>query len=456
MREITFHSSMELLNQGFDWAKKQAFLYVHDEGKAGKWYEAALPGRNAFCMRDVSHQAEGAAAMGLCEHTKNMLLLFAKSISKEKDYCGWWEITGDGLPCPDDYDNDNDFWYNLPGSFEVIRACYMEYLWTGDEAYITDPDFLNFYRLSCNEFVAQWDKDGDGVMEHYPEQGRRGIATYNEVDIMLKVGGDMLASQYAGYGCAAALFLAAGDTEEAGRCLDKQKYLKDQYLSVWHRADGKGFYGALMNDGTFMQEYDLEGNFLPIRFGILDGEKEMKEAIAQLAAHEPANVEGRSYYPQIFYRCGEYEKGKKYLLSLCDPALYRKEYPEVSYALVGTVTNWLMGIGADADGVVSTCSALEDQEWAALEKVSVRNTVLDVKHWGRTETVLTNLGGENIFWKAAFIGRHDYAVCGGKKCRCVWEQNAAGETISCVKVEVKAGDEVMIKIYKETEREDEG
>lgn len=42
---ITFKSSIQKLNQGFEWAKAQALSYVReDENGAGKWYEAALPG----------------------------------------------------------------------------------------------------------------------------------------------------------------------------------------------------------------------------------------------------------------------------------------------------------------------------------------------------------------------------------------------------------------------------
>src|SRR6266567_2726201 len=48
------------LQQAFDWAKEQALQYVssaHDPVMG--WYEAALPGRAAFCIRDVSHQVMG-------------------------------------------------------------------------------------------------------------------------------------------------------------------------------------------------------------------------------------------------------------------------------------------------------------------------------------------------------------------------------------------------------------
>lgn len=56
-----------------------ALSYVHDgSDPVGYWYEAALPQREAFCMRDVSHQSVGAQILGLAEHNKNMFGKFAK------------------------------------------------------------------------------------------------------------------------------------------------------------------------------------------------------------------------------------------------------------------------------------------------------------------------------------------------------------------------------------------
>lgn len=90
---LTFHSYSAKLNQGFQWAMRQALSYVHSGGDpVGYWYEAALPGRDAFCMRDVSHQSSGAAAMGFSAHNLNMAQKFAASISEGKDYCCFWEI----------------------------------------------------------------------------------------------------------------------------------------------------------------------------------------------------------------------------------------------------------------------------------------------------------------------------------------------------------------------------
>jgi hypothetical protein len=66
--KITFTSDDPVLVKGFDWAKRQAMVYVHrGNDPVGHWYEAALPGRSAFCMRDVSHQLVGAQMLGLAE-----------------------------------------------------------------------------------------------------------------------------------------------------------------------------------------------------------------------------------------------------------------------------------------------------------------------------------------------------------------------------------------------------
>ena len=105
--DLQFDSSNQKLTEAFHWAKEKALSYAHDASDpVGYWYEAALPDREAFCMRDVSHQAIGAEILGLGKHNYNMFLKFAKNISKEKDYCTYWEINRYDKPAPVDYEND--------------------------------------------------------------------------------------------------------------------------------------------------------------------------------------------------------------------------------------------------------------------------------------------------------------------------------------------------------------
>src|SRR5215471_13472225 len=63
--QLDFDTSDANLNTAFAWARRQALAYAFRGDPVGDWYEAALPGRQAFCMRDVSHQAMGAHALGL-------------------------------------------------------------------------------------------------------------------------------------------------------------------------------------------------------------------------------------------------------------------------------------------------------------------------------------------------------------------------------------------------------
>jgi len=134
--KVSFISSNIELNKSFNRAKQKALSFAHDDSDAvGKWYEAALPSREAFCMRDVSHMAIGAEILGLSEHNLNMFLKFAQNISKEKDYCSYWEINRYNKPAPVDYENDKDFWYNLPANFDVIFNAGRLFQWTGKREY---------------------------------------------------------------------------------------------------------------------------------------------------------------------------------------------------------------------------------------------------------------------------------------------------------------------------------
>src|SRR5690606_24671108 len=170
---IDFSCSDPKLTQAFQWAKEQALAYAFEGDPVGKWYEAALPGREAFCMRDTAHQATGAHFLGLAEHTYNMLYKFAVNISPSRDWCSFWEIDRHDRPAPVDYTDDADFWYNLPANFDVLDCCYRQYCWTGDRRYLEHPVFLEFYDRTVDDYVRTWDRDGDGFPEWYPEYGRQ-------------------------------------------------------------------------------------------------------------------------------------------------------------------------------------------------------------------------------------------------------------------------------------------
>src|SRR5438045_3324675 len=70
---ITFSTSDKKIQQAFDWASAMALKYRgNPKDKVGPWYEAALPSREAFCMRDVSHQSIAAEILGMSAENENM------------------------------------------------------------------------------------------------------------------------------------------------------------------------------------------------------------------------------------------------------------------------------------------------------------------------------------------------------------------------------------------------
>jgi hypothetical protein len=68
----------------FEWARRQALAYAFHGDSVGDWYEAALPGRQGFCMRDTAHQCMGAHFLGLDDATHNMLRKFSENISARR------------------------------------------------------------------------------------------------------------------------------------------------------------------------------------------------------------------------------------------------------------------------------------------------------------------------------------------------------------------------------------
>src|ERR1700739_2211597 len=163
---VSFTSSDKKIEQAFKWAKDMALQYRGNPADpSGPWYEGALPTRTAFCMRDISHQCIGGEILGMSRENFNMFTLFASNISASKDWCSYWEINKWGKAAPEDYRNDNAFWYNLPANFDVLYASWRLYLWTGDERYINDAASYNFQEKTVKEYVYKWVLTPDSLLK---------------------------------------------------------------------------------------------------------------------------------------------------------------------------------------------------------------------------------------------------------------------------------------------------
>ena len=354
---VQFHCSDDRLNAGFAWAKKRALACVHRADPVGGWFEAALPGRQAFCMRDTAHQSAGAAALGLMDVTKNMLAKFAGSIAESRDFCGYWEIDRRGRPAPVDYVSDADFWYNLPANFDILDACLRQYLWTADEDYLTGEDFTRFYDLTMTAYTQRWDRDGDGILERAPDGSRRGIGSYDEEHSLreAEVMSDMPAVQALGCDLYASLLRLRGEPERALEYAAKAARLRAVLAEKWWDESSRRLYKARFPGGRMVHARpdrqsgadrppDPAASHMALYFGGLDDPRKLALELDAAAGIQKINVEGLTYLPGLFYRYGQVERAHAFLQRLVHPRLPRRRYPEVSFCIISTLAEGLMGI----------------------------------------------------------------------------------------------------------------
>jgi hypothetical protein len=442
---IAFASDDQALVNGFAWAKQQAMAYVfRGNDPVGAWYEAALPGRSAFCMRDVSHQLVGAQLLGLADINKNLLSKFAAAVAESRDWCGYWEINKWNRPAPVDYTSDADFWYNLPANFDVIDACYRAWLWTGDSAYLNDPVFVNFYLKSLNEYVRRWDPDGDGLMEGTSQEPRRrGLSSYNEEQFG-RVGIDLLAGQYIGNLRFAAMLQVRGKRGEAREYLHRAETIRSKLNTDWWDPAKRLYHHYIRYDGTWLDDEQMMAFLL--RWDVVPAGRASPVIDHLFRVLPRTGVEMTSYLPLETYRYGDAEAAHKLLLKLVSPDLKRREYPEVSYAALEAFAMGLMGIkpGA-APGTITTLSRLTpDTHWAELDHVPVWDGEVNLRHDGRSQSTLRNLSGKTIAWEARFFSSKPQLRVNGVVHRGYKGQDEVGRSTIAAKVKVKAGEKCTV------------
>lgn len=398
---ISFLTSDRMWNEGFAWAKEQALAYSHEGDLVGKWYEAALPGRQAFCMRDVAHHAKGAEALGLREHTKNMLLRFAQGIAESRQYCSFWEIDRDYRPCPADYESDQDFWYNLPANFDVMDACYRMYCMTGDRDYLLQSDFLRFYRMTVEEYAKWWDRDGDGLLERRYPDARLGIPSYCEDSCFSRAQAliDLLAIEIRGYRSAEAIFRCGEDKERSAHCHEMACKLEEMLLGPWWDEERQQFYQVKDEDGT-LRHSDGIGHSLSLSYYqvLQDGDR-LERHLDGLheAGLKGVNVESLSHYPVLFYRNGDPERGAYWLKELISPGLFRREYPEVSYGAIEAYIYEMAGLRPNGpEASMEIVPKLPDGiTWFEIKNIPFLEGECDVS-WREGSLSVTNRTGRPI------------------------------------------------------------
>jgi len=404
---IQVTSSDPRLSKRFQEAKSRARQAIHSGGAVGDWYDAYGDSVGvAFNMRDVAHDASGAVQLGLRRQNRSMMRLLISSIAASRDWAGFWEMTPGGQPLRTDYRTDQDFRYCLPANFDLMVACYRQYLWTGDAAYLSRP-FLDFYRHTIEEYVHAWDRDGDGTMASSPDRGLRGIPSYNQLPPRTLTGADLIAAQYAGYLAFAGLAERLGGTAPeffrlAENARGKAASLRTRFNSEWWSPHLGRYYSAVLANGTFYSGYIAESYIFALRFELVEPGKKADATLDMLEARKPPNLQGSSYIPGVLFQYGRNKAAYGTLLELSDPDY--AALPEMSFAIVDAVTSGLEGISPDVPrGIIATCSHLpNDVEFVTLGGVPAGPNLITVHHESTTLTRLTNQAGPPVQWKASF------------------------------------------------------
>ncbi|HVW60226.1 MAG TPA: hypothetical protein VHC48_09335, partial [Puia sp.] len=406
---VTFYSTDTAVANAFTWAKAMALHYRARPGDpVGPWYESALPPRDAFCMRDVSHQCIGAEILGMHGENRNMFSKFTGDISPSKDWCTYWEIDKTGGPSPSDYRNDREFWYNLPANFDVLDACWRTYLWTGDSTYVKDAVFKNFYDRTVHEYIRKWILEPDSLLIRpaYPNAPApfniedafhrcRGLPSYSEGVPNLKMGVDLLGALYRGLVSYATMVKENGDPHMAAAYLKKAKAYQDRIDADWWDEHAGLYRTHYTNDHQFGK---AEGETFLLWFDALKDAARKKRTIEHLMTLD-LNVENLSYLPLQYYRNGYADKARALILHLAAPSTQRREYPEVSYGLVEAVVQGLMGVEVDARSrTVSTLYRGKGR--SELVDLPVLNTTITLTHFGDGRSSITNTGRHSFKWRA--------------------------------------------------------
>ncbi len=448
---VTLRSSSRALEQGFDRIKRQALHWVFEGYPVGDYYEAALPNRDAFCMRDTSHQCTGAEVLGLSSHNLNMFRKFAASMTEARDYCALWEIDRYDRPCPVDWTNDSDFWFNLPANFDMLHALWRMYEWTGDERYLTDRAIDEFCARTVEDYIARWDRDGDGLPDRRASEGRRGLASYDESDYAddYLVGCDLLAAMARAHLSYSSMCRAVGRREQAAIYGKRGEKLMRMLHDEWYQP-GRGYASALGTDRKLMYSADQHYSQFLLYWdaaGELPRARECAEYMVKRM--DGAIIESLSHYPELLWRYGRPAEALKALERLMDPNCYRKEYPEASFSAVGAVATGMIGIRperAGGDGVVlpdmgrvTTRAALAGIDWVELDHVPVLGGEISVRHDGDKRTLFTRENGEKLTWRAAFEGECAITIDGKSAAVTHAVDEFSGKAYTYADVEVQSG-----------------
>lgn len=447
-KELSFSSSDKKLEHTFQWATRTALSYAHDgSDPVGYWYEAALPGRNAFCMRDASHQSIAAEILGLSKHNFNIMMKFAENISESKDWCTFWEINNKNKPCPADYKDDANFWYNLNANFDVIFACWRLYEWTGDERYLKNETLARFFQLSTNEYIKRWMLEPENLLlrtqemnvkpttqKHY--RTVRGLPSYVENYPGLTNSSDLIATLYGGFEAYSRMLAALGKKAESRKLHAQAEKYRRHLEENWWNEHINAYHTFWTKDKVFA---DGEGLTQMLWFNAAQQTNRIQGTIKKMMVRKNWNIENISYFPLLWYRYNYVQEAYEILINISQ--MHRSDYPEVSYGMIEGIISGTMGIVPSAmkKEVVTLPKLSNEKDYLQIENLPMLKGTISVRHNGNRATTFTNNTSDELTWQSAYLGEYDHIIVNGKKQKANIRKDIMGNKVSYVKIKVPVG-----------------
>lgn len=261
------------------------------------------------------------------------------------------------------------------------------------------------------------------------------------------MGTDLLAAEYRAIRSYQEIAASPADKQLAERLQKTADAIQHILETVaWSREQGH-FNGVIQEGSRGYGSADT----MVLYFGAVKDEERMRGAldyVANPAYWKTINIEEESYAPLVLFRYGRSDTAYHVLLDLSDPAKPRREYPEVSYAVVAGLVSGAMGVepaGIDAAyNVQSLPQPMNKDDEQSLTSLPIGGNVLDLVQRGDTTQHLTNRKGPAVRWKAEFPGVEQQLVANGRTVNAAHEILPGGRQISWTIVVVSTGASVTV------------
>ncbi|MCX5394735.1 NPCBM/NEW2 domain-containing protein [Streptomyces sp. NBC_00094] len=460
---LTLDSPNATLNDGFTWGKNRALAMTFHPGNPmmghePEWWRlknsthtTVVPGywgsytnREAFYNRDISHQSDGAHALGLDAETYNMMRTFAGD-ADDPGQNGWplWAHSSYGAM----YYIDGTGFRELPSPFNLMTKAYKQYQWTGNADWINDPTLSAYYDSTMGSFLdsheVRWnDADPSGEQPVSRKQPGEYTATFFEFpNENLVSAADSLGYQYQSMLAYAEILKAKGDNTASAKWAGRAQRVRDHFEANWWDATNNRYLRGKDAAGTGYSSWGHEASFLMMLTGLGDHGPRTSGYLDFIAANDDdLNVEATSYLPEMYYQYNRSSEGWSWLKKLMTG---KNAYPEVSFLAVSSVIDGMMGVQPDAphDKVATVSRLTSETPWVEIDHLKVGASDLKLKHTGTTGSTLTNNSGSTVTWEAQFYGTPATITVNGTA-RTPQTKSLYGKTVSYVTVPVTAGTSV--------------